>query len=382
MTPPDTSAAVSVRNVDKMYRGKIHALRGVDIDVHPGEVFGLLGPNGAGKSTLIKILMTVIRPTRCQGHMLGKPIGHKPTLTRVGYLPEHHAFPPYLTGRQVLNFYGSLAGATTNDRRKRTEKLLELVNMTRWGDTKVSRYSKGMRQRVGIAQALMNDPDLILLDEPTDGVDPVGRKDIRDIVKRLSDQGKAVFVNSHILSELEMVTDRVAIMVQGQVASFGTIDQLTEGKRFYEINADPEHRERIESALTEELNAQPAPPPEHANLPDTVTTLSITRNSQPIPVALAGASIRLYTEDPAPANEIFAALHRRGVPVLTMRPVRPSLEDLFIAAVTDLETGETHGPGAADERRKPRRHKNKPPQPTTNNPTNTTNTTPNGGDTQ
>src|SRR6185503_4870394 len=186
--------------------------------VHRGEIFGLLGPNGAGKSTLVKIMMTVIRPTHAEGTMLDHPIGHKPTLARVGYLPEHHRFPRYLTGRQTLEFFAALANVDARTRHKRAAELLETVGMSEWANKKVSQYSKGMMQRVGLAQALMNDPELVVLDEPTDGVDPVGRRDIRDVLLRLRDQGKTVFLNSHLLSELEMICDRVAILVQGSVA--------------------------------------------------------------------------------------------------------------------------------------------------------------------
>ena len=210
--------AVDLSDVAKTYKGRIQALRGVSMKVAMGEIFGLLGPNGAGKSTLVKILMTVISPSRAHGTVLGQPVGHKGTLARVGYLPEHHRFPDYLSGGQVLEFYAGLCGVGRADRKKRRGELLELVGMTRWGDTRVKSYSKGMRQRIGIAQALMNDPDLVVLDEPTDGVDPVGRRDIRNILLEVKRRGKAVFLNSHLLSELEMVCDRVAILVQGVVA--------------------------------------------------------------------------------------------------------------------------------------------------------------------
>src|SRR5436190_3963271 len=206
---PNSELALDLTHVSKTYKGRVRALQGIAMQVRRGEVFGLLGPNGAGKSTLVKIMMTVIRPTQARGTMLGRPIGHKPTLGRVGYLPEHHRFPEYLTGAQVLDFYGALAKVPRKERRQRSAKLLDMVGMTAWGTKRVRGYSKGMRQRVGIAQALMNDPDLVVLDEPTDGVDPVGRRDIRAICSQLRDEGRTVFINSHLLSELEMVCDRV-----------------------------------------------------------------------------------------------------------------------------------------------------------------------------
>ena len=181
----------------------------------------------------------VVRPTTATGTLLGKPVGHKPTLARVGYLPEHHRFPRYLTGRQTLEFFGGLAGVDRQACRRRSAELIDTVGMTAWADQKVSAYSKGMMQRVGLAAALVNDPDLVLLDEPTDGVDPVGRRDIRDVLLRIRDQGKTVFINSHLLSELESVCRRVAIMVGGKIAQQGTMAELTADRGRYEIEVAP-----------------------------------------------------------------------------------------------------------------------------------------------
>src|SRR5688572_6865235 len=167
--------AIDLRNVQKVYKGKIHALRGIEMRVGRGEVFGLLGPNGAGKSTLVKIMMTVIRPTYAEGTVLGQPVGHKPTLARIGYLPENHRFPKYLTGRQTVEFFAALSNVPRARRKQRAGELIDVVGMKDAADRKVGTYSKGMLQRIGLAQAMASDPDLILLDEPTDGVDPVGR---------------------------------------------------------------------------------------------------------------------------------------------------------------------------------------------------------------
>ncbi|RNC81159.1 MAG: ABC transporter ATP-binding protein [Phycisphaera sp.] len=312
--------AIDLENVAKTYktplRESIHALRGIDMKVHRGEVFGLLGPNGAGKSTLVKILMTVIRPSKCQGTVLGQPVGDKHTLMKVGYLPEHHSFPPYLTGRQLIEFFGAMNNIKRTDRKRRAGELLELVGMKDWGKKKLRSYSKGMRQRIGIAQALINDPDLVLLDEPTDGVDPVGRRDIRDILDRLRDEGKTVFVNSHILSELEQVCSRVAILVQGQVASQGTIDELTAGQERYEIELSPE--------------------------------------SSPILQAFAGKSaeitehtLKLLSVEPRDVQPVIDQIRAKDGVILSIRRTRPSLEDLFMQAVVDPTTGETLAPGAA-----------------------------------
>lgn len=315
--------AIDLTNVSKTYRGKVRALRGIDTRVRAGEVFGLLGPNGAGKSTLVKILMTVIRPTTASGTMLGSAVGHKPTLARVGYLPEHHRFPDYLTGAQVIDYYGALAGVPRAKRRKRRDELLEIVGMRDWANVKVRGYSKGMRQRVGIAQAIVNDPDLVVLDEPTDGVDPVGRRDIRAILVRLRAEGKTVFLNSHLLSELEMVCDRVAILVQGTVASQGTIDELTRDKVRYDIEiavSDAGEARRVLAG---------------AALAAGVTPHTITRGT-----------LSLGTTDAGVVQPVIDALRARGVVIRALRPVRPSLEDLFMEAVTDPATGVALPPGA------------------------------------
>lgn len=356
--PSATDLAINLTNVTKVYPGKVHALRGIDMQVGRGEVFGLLGPNGAGKSTLVKILLTVIRPTRAEGTMLGQRIGHKPTLARVGYLPEHHRFPEYLTGSQVIDFYASMAKVPRRQRRQRGAALLELVGMKDWGDKKVKGYSKGMRQRIGIAQALVNDPDLVVLDEPTDGVDPVGRRDIRQVISRVRDEGKTVFVNSHLLSELEMVCNRLAILVQGKVASQGTIDELTKGRQYYEITIEPGAAGAGVSAvpLLEGAGTQAAPPvAEHGNspalfyealgLPASAGQAHLATRGG-IEMSISGHTLRLHTTDSAAIQPLIDALRARGVTIQSIHRFRPSLEDLFMEAVTDPTTGQALAPGA------------------------------------
>ncbi len=230
-----TNWAVDLISVRKRYRGGIDALRGVNIQVGQGEIFGLLGPNGAGKTTLVKIMMTVVRPTQALGTILGRPIGNSRKLARIGYLPESHRFPPYLTGMQLLDYYAALAKVSRRVRKTRAGQLLEQMGMSKWADTTISKYSKGMMQRIGLAQALMNDPDLIVLDEPTDGVDPMGRRDIRELLLECKKQGKSVLINSHLLGELEMVCDRVSILVDGLVARQGTLKELTEQSKEYRV---------------------------------------------------------------------------------------------------------------------------------------------------
>lgn len=321
--------AIDLAHVAKTYRGKVRALRGIEMHVRRGEIFGLLGPNGAGKSTLVKILMTVVRPSRCEGRLLGEPVGRKATLARVGYLPENPRFPDYLTGAQIIDSYGALAIIPRRTRRARTAELLELVGMAKWSDVRVGKYSKGMRQRVGLAQALSSDPDLVMLDEPTDGVDPVGRREIRDLMLEMKRRGKTVFVNSHLLSEVETVCERVAILVQGQVAKQGTIEELTAGTRRYEI---------------EFTGPTPAPAASvGASLGATERVGDAGSRTLDVPGAEADA-----------IQPLIDALRAGGATIRAVRPVRQSLEDLFMQAVTDPTTGETLKPGAASDRKKGR----------------------------
>ncbi len=316
-----TDLAINLTDVAKTYRGKVRALRGIDMKVERGEVFGLLGPNGAGKSTLVKILMTVIRPSKCKGTVLGSRVGDKTTLARVGYLPEHHKFPEYLTGSQVLDYFAALSNVPRRERKRRAGELLELVGMKDWGRKKVGGYSKGMRQRIGIANALMNDPDLVLLDEPTDGVDPVGRRDIRNILVHLKDQHKTVFLNSHLLSELEMVCDRVSILVQGVVASQGTLEELTANERRYEIEVDA---------------------PGH-DLAKIIRPALASRDD----FELDGPTIKLRSTEPDAVQPVIDLLRDAKVVIRSVRPMKPSLEDLFMRAITDPATGRALLPGAA-----------------------------------
>ncbi len=314
--------ALDLHDVQKTYSGGVQALRGVAMQVRRGEVFGLLGPNGAGKSTLVKILMTVIKASHATGTVLGGPIGRKSTLARVGYLPEHHRFPEYLTGRQVVEFYGAMGNVPRRDRKKRTAELLDFVGMGDWAETRVRQYSKGMRQRVGIAQALVNKPDLVLLDEPTDGVDPVGRRDIREMVGRLKESGTTLVLNSHLLTELEMVCDRVAILVKGKVAAQGTLDELTVGRQRYEI----------------EVMANDDAGPTLAAIATQVAGAS-----------LAGHVFTFGSADPAPVQPLIDRLRGAGVTIKSIRAIRPSLEDLFMQAVTDPTSGRVLTPGAAQK---------------------------------
>jgi ABC-2 type transport system ATP-binding protein len=224
--------AIETHNLRKNYRG-VQALKGVSIRVEPGEIYGLLGQNGAGKTTLVKILLGIVKPTDGDAALLGHPAGDAAARKRAGYLPEDHRFPEYHTGWSLLDFYGSLHGLSRTNRRSRITAALERVGLGQRMHSKIRTYSKGMKQRLGIAQALFHKPELVFLDEPTDGVDPLGRREIRAILTELKDAGVTVFVNSHLLSEVEQVCDRVAILRRGELAREGTIAEMTEQHNVY-----------------------------------------------------------------------------------------------------------------------------------------------------
>ncbi len=313
--------AIDLRDVAKTYGRTVRALRGIRMEVRPGEIFGLLGPNGAGKSTLVKIMMTVIRPSRAEGTLLGRPIGHKPTLARVGYLPEHHQIPPYLTSRQALDLFASLSKVDRRTRNRRIAELLELVGMTSWADARIGTYSKGMQQRIALAQAMVHDPDLIVLDEPTDGLDPVGRREVRQVLVQLRDRGKTVFLNSHLLGELERVCDRVAILQAGEVIRQGTIDELTAGSEQYEIEVGDDRQPSLADRIRRALPC-PLSPAASGKLPSGES------------VTLDGLIVRVVTGNAGPVQPVLDGLRAAGLVILAVRPVRQSLEDYFLQAVT------------------------------------------------
>jgi len=229
--------AIEIQDLAKNY-GSIKALQGVSLSVEKGQIYGLLGRNGAGKTTLVKILLSIVRATEGCARLLDRDVPSTASRERVGYLPEDHRFPDYHTAGSLLDFLGGLSGMGRQRRCVRIPELLDLVSMREWQHEKIRKYSKGMRQRVGIAQALLHDPDVVFLDEPTDGVDPVGRKQIRDVIVDLKAHGKTVFVNSHLLSEVELVSDRVAILDKGKIVREGTVDSLTRRSNVWEIRIE------------------------------------------------------------------------------------------------------------------------------------------------
>jgi ABC-2 type transport system ATP-binding protein len=230
---------VQTRQLAKNY-GRIQALKGVSLSVERGEIYGLLGQNGAGKTTLIKILLGIARGWQGEATVLDKLAGTVDVRRQVGYLPEDHRFPDYHTGYSLLNFYGQLLGVPRRDRLKRISEMLELVGLKGRMHYKIRTYSKGMKQRVGIAQALFHDPGVIFFDEPTDGVDPVGRRTIREIMQRLKQQGKTIFLNSHLLGEVELICDRVGILQRGEMIREGDIESLTRQRGLFVLGLAPE----------------------------------------------------------------------------------------------------------------------------------------------
>lgn len=217
---------VEVIGLHKKY-GKVHALQGVSLAVEDRQIFGLLGQNGAGKTTMVKILLNMVRGTEGEARLLGVSSREADVRRQVGYLPEGHTFPDYHTPASVLDFYGTLYSMPRHERRSRTDECLDVVGLTEWKKTKIRKFSKGMKQRLGIAHAMFHRPRVMFLDEPTDGIDPLGRRQIRDLMGRLRDEGATVFLNSHLLGEVELVCDRVAIIDRGRLVREGTIDELT-----------------------------------------------------------------------------------------------------------------------------------------------------------
>jgi ABC-2 type transport system ATP-binding protein len=312
-------SVVAVAGLQKSY-GSVQALRGVSLRVGRGEIFGLLGQNGAGKSTLIKILLGIVRKTDGAADLLGEPAGRADVRRRVGYLPEDHQFPQYHTGYTLLDFYGQLYGLSRADRRRRIPEVLETVGIRKRMDSKVRTYSKGMKQRLGIASAIFHDPEVIFLDEPTDGVDPVGRREIRELLERLKGEGRTVFVNSHLLGEVELICDRVAILQRGELVREGTVAELTRQEGRYVVGL-----------------AGPAAFPA-----DEVARLGY--KAEP-----AGDKWEVVVGDPDNIDRVLSLLAERGLRVRHLVEKKQTLEDVFVSMVDAEE------PGTDGRRPRPRR---------------------------
>lgn len=307
--------AIFVEALEKTYHDgwirsrKIRALRGVSFEVASGTIFGLLGPNGAGKTTLIKVLLGIVRKSAGDARLLGFPAGDLRGRRHVGYLPETHRIPRHHTANSALEYYGSLSGLSVAEVRRRRPALLETVGLKDWGKTSVTRYSKGMQQRLGLAQALLHDPQLLILDEPTDGVDPVGRSEMRQVLQRLKGEGKTIFINSHLLQEVELVCDRVAIMDKGEVRRSGLIDEITRG-----------HQADYEFLV---LGPEPL-------VRTTLGGLSVTETS-----TLSGGQTRLIVRaaDQAAVDSAVDRLRSAGISIQQFAPRRETLENAFLDIV-------------------------------------------------
>lgn len=330
--------AVSVASLAKTYRSGIfrqqtvRALDGVSMTVPTGAVFGLLGPNGAGKTTMIKILLGVAHASSGEARLFGHEPGDPVARERIGYLPEKHEFPDFLTAAQMLDIYGQLSGVEDVTRKQRIPKLLERVGLTDARDQKLRGYSKGMLQRAGLAQALLNEPDLLILDEPTDGVDPVGRREIRDILVELKHEGKTVFINSHLLSEVEKVCTGVAILNEGTLVRTGSIDELTAAERSYRLTCT-----EIPEPILQDFGDRVQPI-------DVEHSVDVSPPSQGKPAARNGTPdvtvddgridhYRAHPPDRASLNAIIDQLRSNGVEIEAITPMRQSLEDYFVDVV-------------------------------------------------
>ncbi|MEL6382669.1 MAG: ABC transporter ATP-binding protein [Cyanobacteria bacterium J06626_18] len=246
-TEPDVSSSssivVQIHNLTKTYRTgfwlnrKITSLQGCSLTTYQGETFGLLGPNGAGKTTLLKILLGLVRPTSGRARLLDSPAGDRTVKQRIGYLPENPYFYDHLTGPEFLQYTAGLFGIATKEQRQRIPALLELVELSPANIRRkpLKQYSKGMLQRVGLAQALINDPEVVFLDEPMSGLDPMGRHRVREVILSLKEQGKTIFFNSHVLSDVETICDRVALLDQGELLCVGSLDELLGTSAHYTV---------------------------------------------------------------------------------------------------------------------------------------------------
>ena len=310
----DSPKAVEVIGLNKVYtssfgKKKVFALTDCFLDVPSGTIFGLLGPNGAGKTTLIKLLLGITFPDSGSARILNENISNIKVKKKVGYLPENHKYPPYLTGGETLKFFGQLSGLDGNPLEKKIDELLELMNLTRWKKSKIKTYSKGMMQRLGLAQAMINDPELIFLDEPTDGVDPIGKKEIRDVLVELKNRQKTIFLNSHILSEVELITDNVGILNKGKLIKEGTVRELTEKKEEYRLSFDGILNDEALSGID-----------------------SLKKNKD--------GYYNLKVLDINELNKVIDSLRNRSVLIKEIIPQKNTLEEMFISLIQEADKGE------------------------------------------
>lgn len=300
--------AVLIEGLTKTFRSgwpglpPVTALSGLSLTVRQGEIYGFLGPNGSGKTTTLKILMGLMRATSGKAEVLGKPAGDVQVRRQIGFLPESPYFYDYLTAEEFLAFYGHLAGLERAELGRRIDHLLEVVGLTEARTRQLRKFSKGMLQRVGLAQALIHDPELVILDEPMSGLDPIGRKQVRDLILSLRDQGKTVFFSTHIIPDVEMICDRVGIVVKGRLLATGRVDELVRH----------EHTQSVE-IVCEGIKVDEVPVIKAA------ATRVLQRGPQCL-VALPG---------PDRQEEILAAIRAHGGKLVSVTPQKGSLEELF-----------------------------------------------------
>jgi ABC-2 type transport system ATP-binding protein len=308
------NTVVKINNLTKDYdvgfwrKRKVRALEDLSLHINEGEIFGFLGANGAGKTTTLKLLMRLIFPTSGTARILGRDISDVAMHASIGYLPENPYFYDYLTAREFLDYCGQLFGYGQTERRKRAAELLARVNLDekRW-DVQLRKFSKGMLQRVGLAQALINDPVVVFLDEPMSGLDPVGRREVRDLIASLKQDGKTVFMCSHILSDIEVLCDRVAILKRGRLAQVGYLDEL---------------RQRAGDANQVEVLATGADIETlRLHLPASVNDLQLSQTA---------SGLRVELQDERRVDEVLAALRTAGGKLVSVQPLRQSLEELFL----------------------------------------------------
>jgi ABC-2 type transport system ATP-binding protein len=271
------------------------------LKVEEGQIFGLLGQNGAGKTTMVKILLGLVKPTAGSAWVFDRPAGQAGPRAGIGYLPEGHEFPGYHSAAGVLDFYGGLYGMPRRERRRRIDESLELVELAKWKHAKIRKFSKGMKQRLGIAHAIFHQPRLMFLDEPTDGIDPLGRRSIRDLMLRLKGEGRTIFLNSHLLSEVERVCDRVAILDHGRILKEGTVEELTQTKDLYAL--------RLAGAPAGMLEAM------RREFPD---------------ARLDGEWLEVELKEPREIDRLVDWLRGRGISIRELRKKRRELEEAFV----------------------------------------------------
>lgn len=303
MSLSTSSLAIETRSLRKVFGNKV-AVGDLTLSVPRGEVFGFLGPNGAGKTTSVKILLNLVFPTSGEAMLLGRPLDDPQVRSRVGFLPEHFRFHDWLKGWEFLALHAELYKMSRQQARRRIAELLDLVGLTPHAEKKLREYSKGMLQRIGLAQALLNQPELVILDEPTSGLDPVGRRLVRDIIRELRSLGTTVFLNSHLLSEVEITCDRVAFIKHGEVIRVSPLQSLVEGELSVEVRARNLRPEVIEGLARWSRN-----------------------------VRADGEHLSLTLEGEADLPQVNRYLVQQGVDVYALRPEHMSLEDLFIQIV-------------------------------------------------